>query len=135
MFLSLILVKRGMRMVDLYQSIYAKLERIGVFEIRQYAVIEKAPYTPLCIDRLSDTVYALSQNPVVDGVVIADPDMEVRVVHQQRIAEPLCLQDRSGRRIVYPEPGKVDLRAKNDLAEYLERWLTDLISQGFIYRQ
>jgi uncharacterized protein YqiB (DUF1249 family) len=135
MFLSLILVKRGMRMVDLYQSIYAKLERIGVFEIRQYAVIEKPPYTPLCIDRLSDTVYALSQNPVVDGVVIADPDMEVRVVHQQRIAEPLCLQDRSGRRIVYPEPGKVDLRAKNDLAEYLERWLTDLISQGFIYRQ
>lgn len=122
-------------MVDIYQSIYAKLERVGIFQIRQYAVIEKPPYTPLCIDRLSDTVYALSQNPVVDGVVIADPDMEVRVVHQQRIAEPLCLQDRSGRRIVYPEPGRVDLRAKNDLAEYLDRWLTDLISQGFIYRQ
>jgi uncharacterized protein YqiB (DUF1249 family) len=122
-------------MVDIYQSIYAKLERIGIFKIRQYAVIEKPPYTPLCIDRLSDTVYALSQNPVVDGVVIADPDMEVRVVHQQKIAEPLCLQDRSGRRIVYQEPGKVDLRAKNDLAEYLDRWLTDLLSQGFIYRQ
>jgi uncharacterized protein YqiB (DUF1249 family) len=120
---------------DIYHSIYTKLERIGVFGVRQYAVIEKPPYISLCIDKLSDTVYALSQNPVVDGVVIADPDMEIRVVHQQAFAEPLCLQDRSGRRVVYPEVGRVDLRAKNDLAEYLDRWLTDLISQGFIRSQ
>jgi uncharacterized protein YqiB (DUF1249 family) len=122
-------------MGDVYHSIYKKLERIGVFGVRQYAVIEMPPYTPLCIDRLSDSVYALSQNPVIDGVVVADPDVEIRVVHQKRIAEPLCFQDRSGRRVVYPEAGKVDLKAKNDLAGYLDRWLTDLISQGFIRLQ
>lgn len=108
---------------------------MGIFSVRQYAVIERAPYTALCIDRLDDAVYALSQNPVIDGNVVADPDMEVRVVHEKRIAEPLCLQDQSGRRVVYPGPGRVDLKTKNDLARRLDSWLSDLISQGFILHQ
>jgi uncharacterized protein YqiB (DUF1249 family) len=120
---------------DIYHSIYAKLERIGVFGIRQYAIIEKPPYTALCIDRLEDSVYALSQNPIINGVMVAEPDMEIRVFHEKKIAEPLCLQDHSGRRVVYPEPGKVDLKAKHDLARFLDRWLSDLISQGFICLQ
>lgn len=122
-------------MGDIYHRIYDKLERMGIFEVRQYDVIERPPYTSLCIDRLEDSVYALSQNPVVDGNVTADPDMEIRVDHRKREAEPLCLQDRGGRRVVYPEPGKVDLRAKNDLSIRLDRWLSDLISQGFIRMQ
>jgi uncharacterized protein YqiB (DUF1249 family) len=122
-------------MEDIYHAIYEKLDRMGVFAVRQYAVIERPPYTALCIDRLEDSVFALSQNPVIDGDVVADPDIEVRVFHEKRIAEPLCLQDRSGRRLVYPGPGKVDLKAKNDLAQRLDRWLADLISEGFILHQ
>jgi len=122
-------------MGDIYQSIYEKMEKIGVFSIHQYAVIEKPPYVPLCIDHIGQDFYALSQNPVIDGVVVADPDMEIRVSHHRRIAEPLVFQDRSGIRMVYPESGKVDLKAKNDLAEYLDRWLSDLLSQGFIRMQ
>jgi uncharacterized protein YqiB (DUF1249 family) len=120
---------------DIYHSIYEKLERIGVFEVRQYAIIERPPYTALCIDRLEDSVYALSQNPVIDGVVVAEPDVEIRIFHEKKIAEPLCLQDHTGRRVVYPETGKVDLVAKHDLAKFLDRWLSDLISQGFIRLQ
>jgi uncharacterized protein YqiB (DUF1249 family) len=120
---------------DIYHSIYERLERIGVFEVRQYAVIEKPPFTPLCIDRLEDSVYALSQNPVIDGQMVAEPDMEIRVFHEKKIAEPLCLQNKSGRRVVYPESGRVDLGAKNELAKFLDRWLSDLISQGFIRHQ
>ncbi len=122
-------------MGDIYQSIYEKLEKIGIFSIHQYAVIERPPYVPLCIDHIGQDVYALSQNPVIDGVVVADPDVEIRVSHQTRIAEPLVFQDRSGIRMVYPEPGKVDLKTKNDLAEYLDHWLSDLLSQGFIRMQ
>ena len=122
-------------MRDIYRSIYDKLEKVGVFSVNQYAVIEKPPYLSLCIDHLSSDVYALSQNPVIDGVVVADPDMEIRVFHQKRTAEPLSFQDRSGRRVVYPEPGRVDLKAKNELADYLDRWLSDLLSRGFIRRQ
>jgi uncharacterized protein YqiB (DUF1249 family) len=122
-------------MGDMYHSIYEKLEKIGVFGVRQYAVIEKPPFTPLCIDHLEDSIYALSQNPVIGGQMVADPDIELRVHHEKKTAEPLCLQDRNGRRVVYPEPGKVDLGAKHDLAKFLDRWLSDLISQGFIRHQ
>jgi hypothetical protein len=122
-------------MGDIYHTIYEKLEKIGVFSIHQYAVIEKSPSVPLCIDRIGQDIYALSQNPVIDGVVVANPDIEIRVSHQNRTAEPLAFQDPTGQRVVYPEPGKVDLKAKNDLAEYLDRWLSDLLSQGFIRMQ
>jgi uncharacterized protein YqiB (DUF1249 family) len=122
-------------MGDIYQSIYEKMEKIGVFSIHQYAVVEKPPYVPLCIDHIGQDTYALSQNPIIDGVVVADPDMEIRVSHRRRIAEPMVLQDQSGIRVVYPEPGKVDLKVKNDLAEYLDRWLSDLLSKGFIRMQ
>ncbi len=127
--------RQGEPMKDIYQSIYDKLEKIGVFSVNQYTVIERPPDLPLCIDRLSPDVYALSQNPVIDGVVFADPDMEIRVSHRTRTAEPLSFQDRSGKRVVYPESGKVNLTAKNELAEYLDRWLSDLLSKGFIRSQ
>ena len=122
-------------MRDIYRNIYDKLGKVGVFSVNQYAVIENPPYLPLCIDRVSRDVYALSHNPVIDGVVVADPDMEIRVFHQNRTAEPLSFQDRSVRRVVYPEPGRVDLKAKNELADYLDRWLSDLLSRGYIRMQ
>ena len=122
-------------MEDIYRRIYGKMDRMGVFGIRQYAIIEKPPFVTLCIDLISEDCYALSQNKVIDGFMVADPDMEIRIDHLRKTAEPLAYQDRTERKVVYPEPGKVNLRVKNDLASILERWLDDLLSQGFIYHQ
>lgn len=122
-------------MPDIYQSIYQKLEKIGVLEVRQYAVIERPPYVPLCIDRLSEDVYALSQNPEVDGVMVADPDMEIRVDRIRRTAEPLTFQAGEEKRVVYTSPGKVDLKARTELSRFLDTWLSDLIEKGFIRNQ
>ncbi|OPX68591.1 MAG: hypothetical protein A4E38_01760 [Methanoregulaceae archaeon PtaB.Bin108] len=122
-------------MQDVYHSIYEKMAKIGVFEVRQYVVIEKPPHVPLCIDRLSDDIFALSQNPMEDGVMYADPDMEIRVDHQNKTAEPLTFQVLEERRVVYPAPGKVDLKAKNELSSFLDNWLSDLIQKGFIKNQ
>lgn len=122
-------------MPDIYHSIYQKLEKMGIFEVRNCAVWERPPYIPLCIDRLSPDTYALSQNPVIEGEMVADPDMEVRVDHSLRIAEPLSYQDRAGSRKVYTAPGKVDLKTRNDLCVFLDRWLDDLMNQGFIRNQ
>jgi len=122
-------------MSDLYHSIYTKLEKIGVLDVKQYAVIENNPHIPLCIDRLSEDMFALSQNPIVDGVLVADPDIEIKIYPDQKRAEPLVYQDRSVRKIVYPRPGVVDLGVKNDLMEFLDNWLTDLIQKGFIRNQ
>lgn len=122
-------------MADIYQRMYQKMERIGVFSVRQYEVIERHPFVPLCIDYLGDHMYALSQNPVIGDQLVADPDMEVRVDHQKKTAEPLTLQDKSRRREVYPAPGRVDLAAKNELARFLDSWLDELLVQGFIRNQ
>lgn len=32
---------------------------------------------------------------------------------------------------VYPEPGKVDVKLKKQLNQFLNQWLTNLINQGF----
>lgn len=111
------------------------MAKIGVFEVRQYAVIKSPPHVPLCIDKLSDDVYALSQNPEEDGVMYADPDMEIRVDHEKKTAEPLTFQVIEEKRVVYPAPGKVDLKARNELAHFLDNWLSDLIQKGFIRNQ
>jgi hypothetical protein len=67
--------------------------------------------------------------------LVADPDVEIRIDHMRKIAEPILYQDRSVQKEVYPEPGTVNRKVKNALATSLDRWLEDLISQGFIYRQ
>lgn len=122
-------------MPDVYHIIYQKLEKIGVFEVRQYSVIENPPHVPLCIDRISEDVFALSQNPEVDGIMYADPDMEIRVDHLKKTAEPLTFQAGEDQRVVYPAPGKVNLKTRNDLSRFLDDWLSDLIQKGFIRHQ
>jgi len=47
------------------------------------------------------------------------------------MAEALSYQDQFGYQYVYPEPGKVDIKAKKDLNAFLNKWLTNLINQGF----
>ena len=64
------------------------------------------------------------------GDMIADPDMEIAVMPGRRMAEALTYQDGFGYRRVYPEPGKVDVRAKKDLNSFLNTWLSNLLSQG-----
>ncbi|MCQ8894506.1 MAG: hypothetical protein NQU46_07770 [Methanolinea sp.] len=122
-------------MTDIYHSIYQKMKKMGVLDVKQYAVIENPPYVPLCIDRLSPDTFALSQNPVVEGLMVADPDIEVRVNFGEETAEPLAYQSGENRKVVYPSAGKVNLVVKNELSEFLDRWLTELISQGFLRYQ
>lgn len=62
------------------------------------------------------------------GDMIADPDMEIAVY--QDMIEALTYQDTYGYRRVYPEKGKVDLRAKKELNSFLGQWLSNLINQG-----
>jgi hypothetical protein len=97
--------------------------------------LKKPPFVPLCIDRIAEDCYAISQSNGIDGSMVADPDVEIRIDHFKKIAEPLSYQDRSVRKVVYREPGTVDLKEKNELASSRDRWLEDLLSQGFIFRQ
>jgi hypothetical protein len=118
-------------MTEVYGAIYHKLDVIGVLSVSEYDVIKNDPLTPLYIDRLAPDRYAIARNRIVDGVMIPDPDMEIRVDHEKKLAEPLTFQDPQGRKVVYPEPGKVNLSIKNELVTYLDHWLTEMINDGY----
>ena len=91
-------------------------------------------YMDLTVDRLYEEdgafVIAMAQRYEVNGDLVPDPDMELRVFPEQKMVEALTFTDIWGRRVVYPEPGKPNLPAKKDLNEFLEHWLTNLIAQG-----
>ena len=118
-------------MTEVYRAIYHKLEVIGVLSVSEYDVIKNDPLTPLYIDRLAPDRYAIARNRVVDGIMVPDPDMEIRVDHERKLAEPLTYQDQKCRKVVYPEPGSVNLTIKNELVTYLDRWLTGMINDGY----
>lgn len=78
---------------------------------------------------------ALAHNYIQEGDVMADPDMEIAVYISPAlsIVEALTFQQDSGTptySVVYPEPGKVNLAAKQYLNEFLETWLCNLSQQG-----
>ena len=75
----------------------------------------------------------MAHNYIQEGDVMADPDMEIRICPDLHSVEALTYQqDGLGiYQAVYPEPGKVDLKLKRDLNQFLNQWLTNLIEQGF----
>lgn len=64
------------------------------------------------------------------GDMIADPDMEIAVYPERKMAEALSYQDCFGYRRVYPSEDQVDPRAKKELNSFLSQWLSNLLSQG-----
>jgi len=64
------------------------------------------------------------------GDMIADPDMEIAVYPDRKMAEALTYQDYFGYRVVYPEPNRVNPRARKELNSFLNTWLSNLIDQG-----
>ena len=86
----------------------------------------------LNVDKLGVGIIALSryyQNS--SGHRIADPDMEIKLDHQNKTAEVLTYQDSSTFRVAYPEPERINLKAKKELNEFLLQWLKTLKEQGY----
>jgi hypothetical protein len=127
-----------------YGKNFKRMEALGILGVKEYAKIENPPYMPLSIDRLragtdKDGQYidfAIAHNYIQNGDVMADPDMEIRVRPQFGSVEALTFQN-DGVGVfteVYPEAGKVNLRAKKDLNSFLTTWLNNLKHQGFQYK-
>ena len=123
----------------IYETIYRKLYRLipnlDEYEIGDAAKFRASGFMDLNLDILSkdkETArIALShyyKHP--SGDMIADPDMEIRVIHAMEMAEALTYQDSFGYREVYPTPDTIDVRAKKELNTFLNRWLPNLLQQG-----
>jgi len=121
----------------IYTTIYTKLYRLipTLDTLAESTKLKADGFMDLNVDILhrdqEKTVIALSHYyRHSSGDMIADPDMEVRILHQQHMAEALTYQDSFGYRVVYPTEGKVAPRAKKDLNRFLNQWLTNLLNQG-----
>ena len=67
------------------------------------------------------------------GDVMADPDMEIRIIPSMKMVEALTFQqDNMGiYQQVYLEDGRFYPSLKKELNNFLNTWLKNLIEQGF----
>ncbi len=116
--------------MNVYEQIYQKLDKIGVMKVTSSVHLKSTGFMDLVIERLGDNHFSLTHYYELNGDLVPDPDMEVRIMPEQKMAEALSYQDTYGYRRVY-DGGKIDAEAKKDLNTFLNRWLTNLIEQGF----
>lgn len=131
-----------------YETIFKRLVTIGVIDSEGRPQFEEAlklksnGFMDLNLDMLyeEDGKYtiAMAHNYIQNGDVMADPDMEIRIIPSMKMAEALSFRQDGGIPInqhVYEEvDGKtmVYSRLKKELNTFLSGWLLNLKNQGFM---
>ena len=127
--------------MNIYQQIYKRLEEIlGDLEhLPESAKMKAKGYMDLNMDLLSQgkdkIVIALShyyKHP--SGDMIADPDMEIRIIPAMKSAEALAYQDTYGyKRVYWVDNGQkmYSPSEKKSQNSFLLFWLKNLKAQGF----
>jgi len=132
----------------IYNTIFNKLNALGFLNVWDHATLKVEGFMPLEIEVLRKTA-PLSSNPwkiisvmhwyLQEGDVMRDPDMEIRVYTNAKIAEALSYRQDGVPGVgtifqeVYPEPGKINQKHKKELNVFLNQWLTNIKDQGFKY--
>jgi uncharacterized protein YqiB (DUF1249 family) len=125
---------------SVYDTIYRKLEKLGLIKegkltFEEYLKLKSGGFMDLNIDVLEVThdsiKISLAHNYEQNGDLVPDPDMEIRIYPDSKMAEALTFQDSRSYTMVYPEPNKINPKAKKELNHFLNFWLGNLIKQGF----
>lgn len=130
-----------------YETIFKRLAKIGIIDSEgrpqfgEALKLKSDGFMDLNLDMLfeEDGKYtiAMAHNYTQNGDVMADPDMEIRIIPSMKMAEALSFRQDGGIPInqhVYEEvDGKtmVCLRIKKDLNTFLSGWLLNIKNQGF----
>lgn len=136
----------------IYETIYKKIDRLiplGVKELQEgegFIKLKSEGYMDLNVDCLKHKqhpkvatqgkhcfIIAMAHNYIQNGDVMADPDMEIAIYPEIKMAEALTYQQ-DGLGIynaVYPEPGLINIRLKKELNSFLNQWLDNLKKQKF----
>ena len=135
----------------IYETIYKKLDKLtgGIEKFKEnkegYKKLKSGAYMDLLIDLLIGKEHpkggqhghcfliAMAHNHIQNGDVMADPDMEIAIYPEMKMAEALTYQQ-DGLGIyqrVYPEPGFINPKLKKQLNSFLNQWLNNLKNQGF----
>jgi uncharacterized protein YqiB (DUF1249 family) len=122
-----------------YEMIFARLQQMGIIDESgkmqaDYMKFVSSGLMPLNVDKLTSNTIALAHNGKQNGDVMADPDVEVRIYPEMKMAETLTFRnDYLGVfQEVYPEPGKYYPKLKKELNDFLNKWLKSMIEiQGY----
>jgi uncharacterized protein YqiB (DUF1249 family) len=121
-----------------YESIYSRLQQIGIIDKSgkmqaAYMKFKSPGLMDLNVDNLLNNRIALAYNGLQNGDVMADPDVEVQIYPDKKMAEALTFQnDYLGiYQVVYPEPGKYYPKLKKELNEFLNDWLQNIFDAQY----
>ena len=129
----------------IYETMYNKLVKLGIInqdgslKFDEYIKLKSGIFMDLNIDHLShkddenSIVISLAHNFIQNGDVMADPDMEIKIIPSMKMVEALTFQqDSTGTyQQVYLEDGRFYPTLKKDLNNFLNSWLKNLLQQGF----
>jgi hypothetical protein len=117
-----------------YETIFARLQDLGILDQNgimqaEYMKFKSPSLMDLNVDNLLSNKISLAHNGLQNGDLMADPDMEILIHPETKSAEALTFQnDYLGiYHKVYPEEGKVNIKLKKDLNEFLADWLLTMI--------
>jgi uncharacterized protein YqiB (DUF1249 family) len=127
-----------------YERNFNRLIKLGIInadgklQFKEALKLKSKGYMDLSLDELEkepdgNYTIALAHNFEQNGDIMADPDMQIRVISIMHSIEALTYQlDSMGiYQVVYPKPNLVNPRLKKELNRFLEKWLINLIEQGF----
>lgn len=122
---------------NVYETIYSKLDKL-TGGIEKFASqnnnkkIQSAGFMDLVIECNSKNEISLTHYYKVNGDLIPDPDMLVKIIPELKMAEALTYQDTYRYQQVYLDDGKRYYpQLKKDLNTFLNKWLSNLKLQGF----
>lgn len=136
----------GVPQIQPYSSIYKKLMQVipdlikHIQDGKYHGKSVKDPngglmdlnYDYVGKDKKGNYIIALSHYFEQNGDLVADPDMQIRILPDMEAAEAMTFQDQFGYQEVYQEKdGKqlVNLGRKKDLNKFLNQWLSNIIQQ------
>lgn len=129
--------------MNVYERNFNRLVKLGIInakgelQFKEALKIQRKGFMDLNLDYLEKDeqgyVIAMAHNYEQNGDIMADPDMQIRIIPEMHSIEALTFQqDNMGIfQEVYPEPNLVNPKAKKELNAFLETWLKNLIEQGF----
>jgi len=125
---------------DVYIRNWKRLIKLGIIndkgelQFNEAVSLKSKPFMDLNLDDLGDHVFAMAHNFKQNGDIMADPDMQIRIIPEMHSIEALTYQlDSMGifQRVYNEDFTKVNPRLKKELNSFLEKWLINLKAQKF----
>lgn len=129
--------------MNIFQQIFNRLEALtdGIAEFASkpgnHKILKADGFMDLHVECIGKNHISLAHYYVQNGDLMADPEMEVRIVPETMMAEALTYSQASPPiyQQVYTADGKRYYpRLRSDLNSFLRTWLKNLENQGFYKR-